>query len=102
MVAPAPALRGRLLHVLPLPLLTAVLIYAVLFLSTPIAQTDRAGRDDRNLFLLVLGVLGVAHSLYSIRRKKPHQELADRALDWLALIPCYAAFQILPLPLSVI
>ena len=102
-LAPAPPLRGRLLHAFPALLLTAVLIYAVLFLTTPIAQTDRAGREDRNLFLLALGVLGVAHSFYSIRRKKPREELSDRALDWLALLlPSYAAFQFLPLPLAAI
>lgn len=101
MVAPARAWLGRLLHVLPVLFLTAVLVFAVLFLSTPIAQTDRAGRDDRNLFLLVLGLLGVAHSFYSIRRKKPEREISDRKLGWLALLlPCYAAFQILPLPVS--
>jgi len=84
-------------------LLTAVLEYAVLFLTTPIAQADRAGREDRNIYLLVLGLLGLALSVDSIRRRTPQGARWDRESQWLALIlPCYAALQLLPLPLSVL
>src|SRR5258708_996203 len=101
MVAPAP--RTRSFAVLLLLLLTAVLEYAVLFLSTPIAQSDRAGREDRNIYLLVLGLLGLALSVDSIRRRTPQGARWDRESQWLALIlPCYAAVQLLPLPLSVL
>src|SRR3989442_1455977 len=54
---------GGLWDVLLTALLMAVLGYAVFFLSAPIAQTDRAGREHRNIYLLALGILGFAQAL---------------------------------------
>ena len=93
--------RVRLRITVPLLLLLTILeSYAVLFLSTPIAQSDRAGRDDRNIFFFIAGVLGLAFSVYATRHKAQNRSEPDGALGWLAvLLPCYAAFQLLPLPL---
>src|SRR6266516_4203937 len=92
---------GGLWNVLLTALLMAVLGYAVFFLSTPIAQTDRAGREYRNVYVLALGVMGLAHAILSHRRET--QKAEGRALTWVALLlPAYAAFQLIPLPLSVL
>src|SRR5438552_12832934 len=89
---------GGLWNVLLTALLMAVLGYAVFFLSAPIAQTDRAGREHRNIYLLALGILGFAQAILFHRRETKKAE--SRALVWLALLlPSYAAFQLLPLPL---
>ena len=99
MVAP-----GRFRRLIPsgfLLLLTVVLAYAVLALSTPIAQADRDGRDAQNLFLLALGILGLGFSIYWWRVADEGE--SRRALGWLALLlPCYAAFQLIPVPLAVL
>ncbi len=93
---------GGLWDVLLTALLMAVLGYAVFFLSAPIAQTDRAGREHRNIYLLALGILGFAQAILFHRRetKKAKSRAENRVLVWLALLlPTYAAFQLLPLPL---
>lgn len=71
---------------------TAVLAFGVLFVSTPIAQEDAAGRQYELIFVLLLGLLGVFCSL----RWRPS------LTGPLALFPCYVALQIIPLPLSLI
>src|SRR5438034_10307060 len=93
---------GGLWNVLLTALLMAVLGYAVFFLSAPIAQTDRAGREHRNIYLLALGILGFAQAILFHRRetRKAKSRAENRVLVWLALLlPSYAAFQLLPLPL---
>ena len=99
---PRPQARGRnVLSVLFALALGATLGYAVFFLSAPIAQTDRAGREHRNVYLVALGIVGFAQAVLSYRRETKQAE--DRALVWLALLlPVYAAFQLLPLPVSVL
>src|SRR5437773_6811 len=75
---------GGLWDVLLTALLMAVLGYAVFFLSAPIAQTDRAGREYRNIYLLALGILGFAQAILFHRRETKKAE--SRALVWLALL----------------
>jgi O-antigen ligase len=81
--------------------LAAILFYAVLFLSSPIAQADRTEREHRNLCLVALGIVGSAQAILSYRRENKKPE--NRHLVWLALlIPTYAAFQLVSLPLSLL
>jgi len=99
---PAASDRSRLTSYLRFLLLTAILGYAVLYLSTPIAQSDRATREDQNLFVLGMGVLGLFLASLSVRRQSRAQSPDHRA-EWLALaLLCYIAFQLLPLPVSVL
>src|SRR6266481_1317809 len=71
---------------------TGALGFGVLFVSTPIAQEDAVERRYELIFVLLLGLLGILSSIRSLRR-----------LAWpLVLLPCYVAFQIVPLPLSLI
>ncbi len=85
-------------------LLGTILAYAVFFLSSPIAQTGRAGREYRNTYLLVLGIAGLAHTALSFWRKNRKGEKpfpSSPILVRLALLlPGYAALQLVPLPLS--
>jgi len=91
----------NVLNVLLALALGATLGYAVFFLSAPIAQMDGAGREHRNVYLLALGIVGSAHAILSYRRETKKAE--SRVLVWLALLlPGYAAFQLIPLPLSVL
>ncbi|PYS49195.1 MAG: hypothetical protein DMG13_23975 [Acidobacteria bacterium] len=82
-------------------MLTIALGYAVFFLSAPIAQADRSGREHRNLYLLALGIAGFGQAIYS--RRGQTRRAKNGAVFWLALLlPGYAAFQLLPLPLSLL
>src|ERR1041385_2171343 len=101
MGTPAGVSHRRLFTILFLLALGAVLGCEVFFLSAAVAQADRAAREYRNLFLLAMGVLGLAGWIYIPRHQA--QGALNRALEWLALlVPGYAAFQLLPLPLSVL
>ena len=101
MVARTRGQRTSLLAILLLTSLAAILGYAVVFLSTAVAQADQAEREYRNYYLLALGVLGLAYWISA--RRWPLDKGPGRALQWLALLlPCYAALQLLPLPLFVL
>ena len=101
MGTPTGVSHRRLLTILLLLALGAVLGCEVFFLSAAVAQADRAAREYRNLFLLAMGVLGLAGWICIPRHLA--QGALNRALEWLALlVPGYAAFQLLPLPLSVL
>src|SRR6185295_7445131 len=96
---PSHATRGYILNSVLVLFLPAGLAFATYFLGTPIAQMDRAGREHLNIFMVVLGVAGAAAAIL-FRRRRP-QGSNDAVIGWLALlIPAYAAFQLLPLPLS--
>ena len=103
-VSPLAAPRGRgtlALNTLLTLLLGTILAYAVFFLSSPIAQTDRAGREYRNIYLLVLGIIGLAHTALSFSFPSSARRGMSRILVRLALLlPGYAALQLVPLPLS--
>jgi len=100
-VAAAPSRSRNVLSVIFALALGATLAYAVFFLSTPIAQTDHAGREKRYVDLLALGIVGLAQAILPYRQKTRKGE--SRLLVWLALLlPGYAAFQLVPLPLSVL
>jgi len=101
MVARTRGQRTSLLAILLLASLAAVLGYAVVFLSTAVAQADQAEREYRNYYLLAVGVLGLAYWI-SVRHW-PLDDVPSRALQWLVLLlPCYAALQLLPLPIFVL
>lgn len=96
----APQLR-RAFTLALLVWLSATLAYAVFFLSTPIAQADRIVRGHRNIYLLAVGLVGLPLCFYA--RSASSGTGWNRAAVWLALlVPSYAAFQILPLPLFLV
>lgn len=85
---------ARRFHTLLLLLLSAVLGYAVL----------RAGgvlRRDQYVFLFVLGILGLAYSLFAVVSRIPCG--IDRGLLWpLILLPAYVILQLVPLPVALL
>jgi O-antigen ligase len=101
-IASASQSRSRnVLSVVFVVALGAALAYAVFFLNAPIAQTDRAGRAQRNVCLLALGIVALAQAILSDQWKT--KKVDSRLLTWLALLlPAYAAFQLVPLPLSML
>lgn len=75
-------------------LLSTVLAYAVY-------QYGGVMRWDRNIYLLALALLALAYWLFT--SKSNRAPALDRSIRWSAvLLPCYAAFQLGPLPGSVL
>ncbi len=80
-----------------LALVSLVTGYALLFAARPIAQTHGGLRERQEICIVLAGLLGVLHWVWS-PRMKPAASPGWKP-EWLVLLPVYAMFQALPLPL---
>ena len=84
----------------------AILLYAILFLGMPVAQAGPSDRRYRDIFLLLIGLGGLAGGIFWGRISKVRPEarrLEDRILVAMAIcLPGYALLQWIPLPLGMV
>lgn len=81
--------------------LSLAMAFAVFSVSIPIGQADLEQRESRNVFLLIVGAVGLA--LLFTRSAAQPGGMMDRSIDLLAiLLPSYVLFQLLPLPVPLI
>ncbi len=79
-----------------------VIVYAVIALGMPVAQAQVQDRQRRDIFLVVVGVLGLAGGLVWGREKTERNREAW-LLTWATVgLPVWALVQIIPLPVGLV